>query len=96
MNDEYKRIGKLTDEDRKLYRDRLIRFTILSQKIERENNKKPQKTFEIIYTEGPGSEESQKDISVRISAVTIKGAKKKFELDTANQGLIFKSIREIE
>lgn len=90
---------KLSDSDRQLYRERLINFTILSQNIERYKSTLPQKTFEIICNEGSlsGSGKRQNDINVRITAVTMDGARKKFEMSKENlvYGRVIKSIREV-
>lgn len=104
MKDESKKengqIRKLTDQERQLYRERLIHFTILSQQIERYHSTLPQKKFEITCNEGllSGSGKRQNDITVRITSVTMDGARKKFEMSKENlvYGRVIKSIREIE
>jgi hypothetical protein len=91
---------KMTDADRQLYRDRLIHFTILSQKIERYNNQMPQKKYEITCNEGSLSAtgRGQRDITVIVTAVTIDGARRKFEMEEENRvyGRRIKWIREVQ
>lgn len=89
---------KLSDWDRQLYQERLINFTIFSQKVRMENNKKPQKKFEVTCNQGSLSGGSSgREIKIIIEAVNIEAARLKFHNDQENMmyGRQIKTIREV-
>lgn len=90
---------KLTDCDRQLYQERLIKFTVYSQKVRMENAKKLQKKFEIICNHGSLEGPANEDVMlVLVEAVNIEAARQKFYADQTTQmyGRSIRSIREKE